>query len=145
MPESNLIIPTNIFDQLRRDEGVRLKPYTDSVGKITIGIGRNLTDVGISEFEANQFLKADVLKASDALRENLPWVNDLDDALYNVLLNMCFNMGIHGLLSFKNTLAKIQAGDYAGAAQAMLDSKWAQQVGARAHRLSVQMETGIWQ
>lgn len=135
----------NIVDQLKRDEGMRLKPYTDTVGKVTIGIGRNLTDNGISEYEAELLLQHDITNASQQLRENLPWTDGLDDVRRAVLTNMAFNMGIHSLMGFKNTLALIQAGDYAGAAQAMLNSKWATQVGPRAHRLSIQLETGVWQ
>lgn len=133
-----------IIEQLKRDEGVRLKPYRDSIGKLTIGVGRNLDDVGITEYEAEQLLQHDVTNAGEALRENLPWFDSLDDARKGVLLNMCFNLGIHGLLTFKNTLSLIQNGHYAAAAAAMLDSKWAAQVGPRAHRLSQQMEQGVW-
>lgn len=61
-----------------------------------------------------------------------------------VLENMTFNLGIAGLLKFKRTLTMIQAENYDGAAQAMLESKWADQVGARAQRLSQQLATGEW-
>jgi lysozyme len=135
----------NIIDQLKRDEGVRFKPYKDSVGKITIGVGRNLDDVGIDAGEADLLLHNDVMRAGLALSTALPWTDALDEVRRAVLLNMAFNMGIHGLLSFKNTLALIQAGDYAGAAENMVQSKWAEQVGPRAHRLALQMESGEWQ
>ena len=134
-----------IIDQLRRDEGVRLKPYRDSVGKLTIGVGRNLDDVGISSDEADFLLSNDVAYAQRMLEQALPWTVGLGDARNGVLLNMTFNMGIGGLLEFKETLAKIQSGDYAGAAQHMLDSKWAEEVGPRSHRLALQMESGEWQ
>jgi lysozyme len=134
-----------IIEQLRRDEGVRLKPYTDSVGKTTIGIGRNLTDVGISQDEASFLLKNDIDKATEQLAANLPWTSELDDARHGALVNMVFNMGIHGVMGFKNTLAHIQAGEYDQAAEGMLASKWAEQVGPRAQRLAIQMRTGEWQ
>ena len=136
---------TCLEDQLKRDEGIRLHPYQDSVGKWTIGIGRNLSDVGISEAEATLLLQNDVLAASNALERAFPWVSGLDDVRKAVLVNMAFNMGIAGLAGFKGTLSLIQAGDYAGAAQAMLASKWAEQVGPRAQRLSIQLESGNWQ
>jgi len=134
----------DIFTQLRRDEDVRYKPYTDTVGKLTIGCGRNLTDVGISPDEAQLMLENDVSKSVGALEAQFPWFSNLDDARRGVLINMAFNMGIHGLLQFKNTLGLIQVGQYAQAADAMLESKWAEQVGPRAHRLSEQMRTGEW-
>lgn len=134
-----------IVDQLKRDEGLRLKPYRDSVGKLTIGYGRNLDDEGISQQEAEMLLSDDVQAVGNQLHGLLPWTDGLDEARRGVLLNMAFNMGIYGLMQFKNTLGLIQQGDYLGAAVAMRQSKWAEQVGPRAERLAIQMETGQWQ
>jgi lysozyme len=136
---------TSLADQLRRDEGTRLHPYKDTVGKLTIGTGRNLDDVGISQDEADLMLANDIKVATIRLESTFPWTVGLDDVRKSVLVNMTFNMGIGGLAQFKDTLRKVQAGDYAGAAQAMLDSGWAKQVGPRAQRLSIQMEGGSWQ
>lgn len=135
----------NLIDQLKRDEGIRFKPYRDSVGKLTIGVGRNLDDVGINELEAEWLLSHDIDRATTTLTEHIPWAKDLDEVRRAVLVNMTFNMGIAGLLQFKNTLADIQAGKYDDAADKMLESKWAEQVGPRAHRLAIQMKTGCWQ
>jgi lysozyme len=134
-----------IEDQLIRDEGLRLKPYKDTVGKLTIGVGRNLDAEGISEEEARILLRNDIVKAGLAVAKALPWVQYLDDIRFAVLLNMSFNMGIGGLLEFKKTLAHVRAKQYAEAAKDMLQSHWAQQVGVRAQRLARQMETGQWQ
>jgi len=135
----------DIFEQLKRDEGLRLKPYTDTVGKLTIGIGRNLDDVGISEAEANYLLGNDVAIATSALRQRLPWVDDLDEARLGVLQNMCFNLGIGGLLKFPSMLGKLQQKLYDEAAAEMMDSAWYHQVGDRAKRLVLQMQKGEWQ
>jgi lysozyme len=129
--------------QLIRQEGLRRKPYKDSVGKLTIGIGRNLDDVGLSNDECMYLLSNDIQRAYNALIEALPWVKDLDEVRQEVLANMCFNMGIGSLVGFKNTLAMIQAGDYTGASENMLKSKWASQVGQRAQELSLIMKTGL--
>lgn len=134
-----------LLDQLRRDEGLRLKPYRDSVGKLTIGHGRNLDDRGISEAEADMMMKNDVAEVYCALSANLPWSDNLDDARRAVLANMAYNLGIGGLLGFHKTLYFVQTGDYASAASAMLSSKWAHQVGKRATRLAAQMRSGEWQ
>lgn len=134
-----------IRDQLIRDEGLRLHPYKDSVGKLTIGVGRNLDDVGISKAEAALLLDNDIADATQRLETAFPWTAALDDARKGVLLNMTFNMGIQGLAGFKNFLAAVQAGDYSSARDHMLDSRWAEQVGPRAQRLAIQMETGQWQ
>jgi len=136
---------SNLVEQLKRDEAVRLKPYKDSVGKLTIGIGRNLDDVGISDAEADFMLHNDIYRAESGVEEHLPWTKDLDEVRRAALVNMAFNMGIAGLLGFKNTLAAIQSGDYETAAAEMENSKWAIQVGPRAHRLALQIKTGNWQ
>lgn len=138
-------IRENLIAQLVRDEGLKLHPYCDSVGKITIGIGRNLDDVGLSHDEALLLLNNDLDKASSQVRTQLPWTINLDDARLAVLVNMAFNMGIGSLLGFKDTLALIHSGKYTAAADAMLQSKWASQVGARATRLAEQMRTGQYQ
>lgn len=136
---------TNLSEQLIRDEGIRRFPYEDSVGKLTIGVGRNLNDVGLSADEIQYLLTNDIQNATQRLEESFPWTATLDDVRRGVLLNMTFNMGIGGLAGFKQTLAKIQGGDFSGAAQEMLQSKWAEQVGPRAQRLAVQLESGSWQ
>jgi lysozyme len=133
-----------IEDQLLRDEGVRLHPYRDSVGKLTIGVGRNLDDDGITQEEAMMLLANDVARVESQLDETFPWTQALDEVRRGVLLNMAFNMGIAGLSGFRRTLDLVRTGDFAGAAQAMLESKWAEQVGPRAQRLSIQMGTGVW-
>jgi len=128
--------------QLRLHEGERLKPYRCTAGKLTIGIGRNLEDRGITREESAYLLANDIAAEERELLRALPWVATLDEVRQRVLLDMAFNMGIVGLLGFKRTLATIQAGDYQAAATMMLDSRWAKQVGQRAERLSRMMATG---
>ena len=131
--------------QLMRHEGLRLAPYLDTVGKVTIGYGRNLTDTGIAEDEAAFLLENDIEKAASAVQAHLPWAfGGLGEARRAVLVNMAFNLGIGGLLSFKATLSAIQRGRYEEAADHMLDSKWAVQTGNRAVELAEQMRTGEW-
>jgi lysozyme len=129
--------------QLVRHEGLRLKPYRCTAGKLTIGIGRNLDDRGISQKEAYAMLERDIHDCEQCLLDEIPNVyNGLDEIRQSVLLNMCFNLGIKGLLGFKNTLAFIGAGDWERAANGMLASKWAKQVGKRAIELSEMMRKG---
>ena len=129
--------------QLVRHEGLRLKPYRCTAGKLTIGYGRNLDDCGISQTEAYVLLENDIQNCEKQLLDEIPEIyNCLDDVRKSVLLNMCFNLGIKGLLEFKNTLAFIAAGDWERAANGMLASKWAKQVGKRAIELSEMMRKG---
>lgn len=129
--------------RLIRDEGLRLKPYKDTVGKLTIGVGRNLDDRGISVDEARILLDHDIDDHENELRAKWPHYDKLDDVRQEVLLNMAFNLGVPGLLKFVNTLAAVVAGDFDAAAYGMLHSKWASQVGKRASRLAEEMRTGI--
>lgn len=139
--------------QLAIDEKLMLKPYDDATGKelrtgdvvkgkISIGIGRNLSDVGINKSEAMMFLGGDIDVACAALDKALPWWRGLSDRRQQALANMCFNLGIEKLLGFANTLAAMKQGRYADAAAGMRNSLWAKQVGARAERLAKMMEEG---
>jgi lysozyme len=142
-----------LASQLVIDEGLCLKPYDDATGKelkpgdvikgkVTIGVGRNLSDVGISKSEAMMLLGADIDAACAELDKHLPWWRQMSDRRQQALANMCFNLGIDRLLGFKNTLAFMQAGDYESAANGMRNSLWAKQVGARADRLIEMMLKG---
>ncbi len=132
-----------IKEQLVRHEGLRLKPYRCSAGKLTIGIGRNLDDCGITQSEAYVMLINDIINCEKQLQSKIPDIyNGLDEVRKSVMLNMCFNLGINGLLGFKNTLAFVKAGDWERAANNMLVSKWAKQVGRRAIELSELMRKG---
>lgn len=138
-------IRQQITSQLHRDEGLRLRPYADTVGKFTIGYGRNLSSNGISQDEADYLLANDITHAQTAVAQEIPWTTTLDDARFGVLVNMTFNMGIGGLLGFRRMLALLKIGDYQGAAAEMLTSGWARQVNDRAQRLARQMVLGQWQ
>jgi lysozyme len=135
---------TKLAEQLKKHEGLRLKPYTDTVGKLTLGIGRNLEDKGITEQEALFMLNNDVDYFYGQLNKKLTWFKSLDDARQNVLVNMAFNLGVSGLLSFKNMLEECKNEQYNFASIEMLDSKWAKQVGYRAEELAEQMRAGIF-
>jgi len=134
-----------LAEQIVRDEGLRLKPYKDTVGKTTIGVGRNLDDVGISKEEAMYLLDNDIQVATNNLAREFPWTLGLDVVRHAAMVNMTFNMGVGGIAAFKKFLAAMQAGDWAEAKIQMLDSKWAEQVGPRAQRLAIQIETGATQ
>lgn len=131
-----------VKERLRKEEGLRLKPYRCSAGKLTIGSGRNFEDNGISIGEAEFMLDNDVKSVIQQLSVKIPWIKTLTENRQVVLVDMAFNLGIGGLLLFKNTLAMIQKGEYEAAAKAMLQSKWATQVGKRANELSELMRLG---
>lgn len=127
---------------LAADEGSRSKPYRDTVGKLTIGIGRNLDDVGLSPPEIGFLLENDIARAEMAARRLIPAFDALSDARQCVVVSMAFNMGEKTFSTFKNTLACINHGQWASAAAGMRQSLWAKQVGDRAERLAKMMEQG---
>jgi len=128
--------------QLELHEGRRAHPYRDTVGKLTIGVGRNLDDKGLSEEEIDVLLDNDITEAWQELTRSLSWFPSLDDVRQHVLLDMAVNLGVAGLLQFKKMLAACERRDFDGAAAEMLDSKWATQVGDRAKTLDRMMRTG---
>lgn len=129
-----------LIQQLYTDEGLRLKPYVDTVGKITIGVGRNLSDIGISATEAVALCNHDLDTVEGDLTGRFPWWTTLSEERQEVLANMCFNMGIGKLFGFQNMLTALKAGDYETAAAEMMASGWATQVGDRAKRLAARMK-----
>lgn len=128
--------------QLIQHEGLRLKPYKDTVGKLTIGVGRNLDDVGISEAEAMFLLESDIASVKAELDKACPWWSELSENRQLVLADMCFNLGIVRLKGFRNALQAMREGRWNDAAKEMLDSRWASQVGPRATRLADMMKEG---
>lgn len=136
--------PSDVRTQIMRDESLRLRPYVDTVGKSTIGYGRDLIDKGISEYEALVLLDNDISECTGTLKARLPWFNMLDEPRQAVLIGMCFNLGFNGLEEFTKMLAAAAHGDYIEASEEMLASEWAKQVGDRAVRLAKQMITGAW-
>lgn len=133
----------SLISSLEHDEGVRRFPYYDVKGKETIGIGRNLTDRGLSKDEVYYLLTNDINIAIGDLTDSYPWFASLDSVRREVLINMCFNLGIIKLSTFKQTLSAIQSGNYSLAHDCMLESLWAKQVGDRATRLATEMKTGV--
>jgi len=124
------------------DEGLRLKPYKDTVGKLTLGIGRNLDDVGITEAEAKYLCLNDIARVERDLDRALPWWRNLNEKRHLVVASMAFQMGAGGLQGFPKFLAALKREDWPGAAAEMADSLWATQTPARCGRLAKMMTEG---
>lgn len=125
-----------LIDDLILDEGMELKPYVDTVGKTTLGIGRNLDDNGITEAEARYLLGNDIHAITMELDARYGWWRNLKEPAQRALANMAFNMGLPRLSGFKNMLSALEEHDYERAATECLDSRWAAQVGARSQRIA---------
>lgn len=149
------------IQRLMFNEGCKLKSYRDSVGKLTIGIGRNLDDnpltieeqcyIGhncrtlfISNEQAAYLCRNDLKRVRADLDKELPWWRDLNPDRQFVMIDLCFNLGKNTLLTFKKTLNSIATGYYELAAKQLLQSKYAKQVGLRAERNAYALRTGEW-
>ena len=133
-----------LIEDLKRDEGCRLTAYKDTLGVWTVGYGHAHVAPGTvwTQAQADSALDADIAIAVHDLDFRLPWWRKLDDVRQDVLAELAFNIGVEGLLGFHNTLAFVEAGNYAAASGGLLASKWARQVGARATRLAAMMKSG---
>ncbi|WDE04692.1 glycoside hydrolase family protein [Thalassomonas viridans] len=134
----------NTVEQIKKHEGFRSHPYYCTAKKLTLGYGRNLDDVGINEQEAEILLQNDLNECKAVVKRNID-TRYCNDAQIGVLINMAYNLGAGGLMAFKKMRACVEAGDFQGAANEMLDSRWAQQVPVRAEELAKQMVLGEWQ
>ena len=133
---------TKLKQLLVQHESYRQFVYTDSTGHLTVGIGRNLSDRGISTTEAFYLLDDDILYFSSKLSHFCDFFSGLDENRQIALIDMCFNLGVQGFLNFKNMISALEAGNYEDAAKEMLNSKWAEQVQDRATCLANIIRTG---
>lgn len=132
----------DLLQQIKQHEGLRLKPYQDSRGILTIGYGRNLEDVGISQEEAEYLLQNDIRQAREGAKTLVKNFDDLSYSRKNVLINMTFNMGLPTIRKFVHMRNAIEREDFVEASRQMLNSHWARQVGSRAEELAEQMRLG---
>lgn len=128
--------------ELSRDEGRRRFPYKDTEGILTIGVGWNLEANGLPEYVIDYLLNTGIKQAEQDVQALYQEWELLSDVRQRVLINMAFNLGRHRLAGFKDMWAAIHARQYHVAAEEMLDSKWARQVGPRATRLAEEMSEG---
>ncbi len=153
---------------LKRHEGFRSAVYECTAGRNTIGIGRNLDDVGFRPNEVNLLkgnrperdlenfdgleitldealvlLENDIAVCEDFARREFHNWQRLDNIRQEVIINMIFNLGRKGFLGFRNFVSAVKEFDFGTAAREMLDSKWAREdVPNRARELAQAMETG---
>lgn len=120
---------------LIRDEGVRLRVYPCSAGHLTIGVGHKLTpreiQSGLAEIsleQAGYLLHMDIGIAMNGCASifGRDRFDAMLEARQRALVNMCFQMGMDGLLKFRKMVDAIMRDDWATAHKEALDSKWAQ-------------------
>ncbi len=149
--------PEAVDQEVEQEEGFKTRFYLYTAGHNTFGFGYNadanplhlpqeyLNHVcvnGITRDEAETLLIQMVDEVQKTLLVKLEGFSDLNRVRQDVLTDMAYNLGVGGLLKFKNTLAHIRNGLYDQAADEMLDSNWARQVGHRATVLAEKMRVG---
>lgn len=149
------------IQRLILNEGISLNPYHCSSHKLTIGVGRcldtnplsseEISVIGhdcrtnsITKEQAFYLLRHDIDKVKKQLDKNLPWWKNLNEDRQYVLIDMCFQMGIDGLLKFKKMLQHLSTGYYKQAADELMDSKYAKQTPARAERNKYCLINGVY-
>jgi len=128
------VIDKTVEEYIKRNEGLRLKPYKCSAGKLTIGYGRNIEDNGISLDEAEFLLSSDIRSVTEEIRRLIPDFDSLELPQKTALIDMGFNLGITRLSKFKLMLKAVNARDFKTAAMEMLDSNYANQLPNRSSK-----------
>lgn len=132
-----------LVEMVKRHEGFMPHPYKDSVGVSAVGYGTNLEARGVTEFEAELMLRNELLDVEATLNQ-YTWFNSQNRARKDALVNMGYNLGVTGLLGFKNMITALSQNNYSKAKREALNSKWARQVGSRAKELAEIIETGSY-
>lgn len=145
---------SQIIPLLNFEEGYREKPYIDTEGYPTVACGikigpkgaplsdytfsvpRDVGDVWLESFVNTTIAK---MNANPSI---VAAMKSCNPARRDILISMAYQMGVDGLAGFKNTLAMVTAGNFTGAANGMLSSKWATQTPKRAKRHAEVMRTG---
>ena len=136
---------SRLIETLKRHEGVKNTLYKCTSDKWTIGVGRNLEDVGLSEEEIDILLQNDITRTEELLDEYMSWWSDLDYIRQDAMINFVFNVGIGTAMKFKKAMTALEQGDYDVAADEMMDSNWSKQVGQRAVEVTEMIRTGEYQ
>lgn len=135
---------TELVKSIKEHEGFRAEAYVDSMGHLTIGYGQLVSELKVTEREAEKWLLAGIEAKTKELEPFLAFRSVKDPVRRDVLIEMAYNLGVGGLMKFKNMWASIKVQDWDAASAHMLDSLWAKQVGHRAHVLANRMKQGVY-
>ena len=134
-----------LADQLAKHEGVKRFAYKCPAGKITVGIGRNIDSdggLGLSDDEIIYLLRNDISRIDQELTNAFRFYKELDRVRKDAMINICFNLGLTRLRSFREALGRMEKKEYPEAAVEFLDSLWASQVGQRALDVTYMIQHG---
>jgi lysozyme len=151
----NLTSRAALRSDVMQAEGFRQFPYFDCCGKpfrqctctrqgkLTVGYGRNLEDVGISQLEGEVLLDHDLYKAETHATKAFEWFGGLSDLRQRAITELIFNLGVAGFRGFRQTIQAIKAGMFRAASERLLESRWKEQVGPnRSSRIARYLKDG---
>lgn len=143
------MLPETLEDRIKRHEGLLLTPYLDTTGHWTIGYGHEITSSvalmyrsGITQAKAEEMLQEDITSHQTALLGALPWLQGVNPVRQGVFVELCFNLGLAGLLQFHHALSDAEDGNWVKCSTDMLLSEWAVQTKGRAIEMAQILRQG---
>ncbi len=130
----------NLIEQIKESEGFRPTVYKCTEGYDTIGYGFAIKDLVLGEDICDIILERKIAELKLRIKQKLPFYDDMPEKAQDVIVEMCYQMGINGFSKFKKTIDHLMRKDYKAASVEMLDSRWAKQTPNRAKKLSNQMK-----
>ena len=125
-----------LIKSLKRHEGYSRIVYKDSLGIDTIGYGFAIKDLTLDEDICDMILERKLKILKSRVKTKFGWYKYMPPAIKNVVMEMCYQMGVYGFSCFKKTISYLQNKEWDKASVEMLDSRWATQTPRRANELS---------
>ena len=125
-----------LLDSIRKHEGYRAKVYKDTLGYDTIGYGFAIKDLELDEDICAIILRRKLESLIRTVNFKYGWFKSMPDEVQNVIIEMCYQLGVSGFGKFVKTIGYLQTFQFEKAADEMLDSRWAKQTPNRAKALS---------
>ena len=126
----------SLIESIKESEGFRSKVYKCTQGYDTIGYGFAIKDLHMDEDVAEMILKRKLDSLIERIELNMPFVKDLPKSVKDVVVEMCYQIGLTGFMKFKKTIAFLRLGKFSEASVEMCDSKWFHQTPNRARKLA---------
>tara|TARA_R100000734_G_C3309812_1_gene100518 strand:- start:231 stop:638 length:408 start_codon:yes stop_codon:yes gene_type:complete len=131
---------SNLIEQIKQSEGFRPTVYQCTEGYDTIGYGFAIKDLVLGEDICEIILERKIAELKLRIQQKFPFYEDMPEQAQDIVVEMCYQMGISGFSRFKKTIDHLMRKDYKAASVEMLDSRWAKQTPNRAKKLSNQMK-----
>ena len=126
----------SLLDNIKESEGFRSTVYKCTAGHDTIGYGFAIKDLHLTKDDCDMILERKIADLKIRVNNKFPFLADLPEAVQDVVIECCYQLGVSGFSNFKKTIEYLMQKDFENAAIEMLDSRWAKQTPNRAKKLS---------